>query len=181
MDRFGDEEIVRWQLGRKITNMSKVVHRCPHGYPVVIESLPVKNGKPFPTLYWLTCPHLKKKVSELEAKGFIEKFERELRGELFEKMKKAHQEVVRRRLELVPDDFPYREDLERVGTGGIRDYRHIKCLHLHVADFLAGVENPVGEMVLGMIEQWYCGESFCRREVRPNEDNRESERDETLL
>lgn len=93
-----DEKIVGWQLGRKITNMRRVVFRCPYGYPVVIESFPIKDGKPFPTLYWLTCPHLRKEVSKLESQGYVKEFEEKLEreGKLREKMKKAHVEIIKK-------------------------------------------------------------------------------------
>jgi len=159
-----DEKIVGWQLGRKITNMRRVVFRCPHGYPVVIESFPIKDGKPFPTLYWLTCPHLRKEVSKLESQGYIKEFEEKLEreDELRKKMKEAHVEIIEKRAELLPEDHPFREILSKVGTGGIKDFTKLKCLHLHLADYLAGVKNPVGEMVWNLVERRFCEEILCR-------------------
>ena len=159
-----DEKIVEWQLGRKITNMRRVAFRCPHGYPVVIESFPIKDGKPFPTLYWLTCPHLKKEVSKLEAQGYIKKFEEKLEREreLQQRMKKAHVEIIKKRAELLPKDHPFHELLIKVGSGGIRNFTKLKCLHLHLADYLAGVNNPIGEMVWNLVERKFCEEILCR-------------------
>ena len=153
----GDLEIVRRQLKRDIDNFRKVVKRCKWGFPVVIESLPEKEGKPFPTLYWLTCPHLRKEVAKLESKGWIRKFEEIIKkDEIFrEKLVRAHLQVAKRREALIKND-KVREALRGVGSGGIRDLTKVKCLHLHLADFLAGVENPVGEMVWIMIDKREC-------------------------
>ena len=32
--------------------------QCPWGYPQVILCRPCSRGKPFPTLFWLTCPYV---------------------------------------------------------------------------------------------------------------------------
>ncbi len=152
-----DLEVVEKQLGRKIDNFRRVVRRCRWGLPVVIESLPEKNGKPFPTLYWLTCPHLRKKVSKLESEGWIKKFEEIIqKDEKFkERLVKAHINVKEKRERLAKDES-IREALQSVGSGGIRDLTKVKCLHLHLADFLAGVDNPIGEMVWSMIYEREC-------------------------
>ncbi|ABQ47671.1 protein of unknown function DUF501 [Thermotoga petrophila RKU-1] len=164
MGNSRDEKIVEWQIGRKITNMNRVAYRCPYGYPVVIESLPIKNGKPFPTLYWLTCPHLRREVSKLESEGFIKKLEDRIASDVAfrEKMRKAHLEVIERRKRLLTEEHSFREVLEKVGTGGIRDFSKVKCLHLHLADYLAGVGNPVGETVWNLIEKKFCDDVFCK-------------------
>ena len=152
-------EIVERQLGRRVENFSRVVRLCPRGKPVVIESLPEKSGKPFPTLYWLTCPHLRREVSRLEEKGLISEFEKriEMDPSFREELFRAHEEVKRRRRELVETGW-IREVLENVGSGGIKDLTKVKCLHLHLADFLAGVNNPIGREVWNMIKEKECDE-----------------------
>ncbi|WP_369819457.1 DUF501 domain-containing protein [Thermotoga sp. KOL6] len=144
--------------------MKEVVFRCPFGYPVVVESFPIKDGKPFPTLYWLTCPHLRKEVSRIESEGFIRKIEERISRDrnFYEKMKRAHIEIIKRREKLLPIGHPFREVLKRVGTGGIKDFSKLKCLHLHLADYLAGVENPVGKMIWDLIENKFCENGICK-------------------
>ena len=163
---FHDEKIVEKQLGRKITNLKKVVKRCKYGYPVVIESFPLKEGKPFPTLYWLTCIFLKKEISRLESEGWIKKFEEKLKKDdkFLESMKKAHEEIRRRRIKNLPKEVEW-DILLKTGTGGIKDPKVVKCLHLHAADFLAGVENPIGEAVIKMLKKTECDsdEIICSR------------------
>ncbi len=163
-----DAEIVSRQLKRKITNMNRVVKRCSFGYPVVIESLPVKDGRPFPTLYWLTCPHLRREISKLEERGYVRYFEDIIeKDESFrERLFKAHEEIVKRRENLINDE-DLKKILRKVGSGGISDWTKVKCLHLHVADFLAGIDNPVGEAVMDMIEKRECDDGVCRDIIDP--------------
>ena len=152
----GDLEIVRKQIGRNDITFLRVIRRCSYGFPVVIECYPEKDGKPFPTLYWLTCPHLRQEVSRLEEKGWIKRFEKRIEDSttMRERMEKAHEEIKNRRERLIRDENLKRL-LSEVGSGGIRDFTKVKCLHLHLADYLAGVDNPIGEeiwMMLGMKE-----------------------------
>ncbi|HDG62106.1 MAG TPA: DUF501 domain-containing protein, partial [Thermotoga sp.] len=102
MDLLSDEEIVEKQLGRKVKNLRRVVKRCKYGYPIVVESFPLKDGKPFPTLYWLTCIFLRREISRLESEGWIKKFEDRIKSdkEFFEKVRKAHEEVRKRRVKI---------------------------------------------------------------------------------
>ncbi len=152
-----DLEIVKKQLGRNIENFHRVVRRCSFGFPVVIESLPEKDGVPFPTLYWLTCPHLRREVSRLESSGWISRFEKLVEeDERFrERLLKAH-EIVKKRRDALAESSWVRKVLSSVGSGGLRNPLKVKCLHLHLADFLAGVGNPIGERVWSMIEKKEC-------------------------
>ncbi|MCD6450717.1 MAG: DUF501 domain-containing protein [Thermotogaceae bacterium] len=162
---WSDLEIVRAQISREDAVFCEVIYRCSFGFPVVIKSLPEKNGKPFPTLYWLTCPYLRKEVAKLEEKNFIRKYEEIIQkdSEFRRKLLEAHKETIKRRNELVKDE-KIKRLLEGVGTGGIRDFTKVKCLHLHLADFLAGIDNPVGESIWNMIEKKECDNGiYCRR------------------
>ncbi|WP_346310177.1 DUF501 domain-containing protein [Pseudothermotoga sp.] len=142
--------------------------RCEHNFPVVIENKCEINGRPFPTLFWLVCPKLCREISRLEGLGWISKFERIIDEDPnFEGAYiNAHMQVRRLRDKVVRDER-VRRILSRLGTGGIRNLKTVKCLHLHVADRLAGVKNPVGEMVLRMIDRPFCeGERILCRELR---------------
>lgn len=155
--------IIKKQIGRYPNGVNHIVRRCSYGYPVLIESNPVVDGKPFPTLYWLTCPFLIKAVSRLEAHGWILRLENmiEQNPEFKERYLRAHQEVMKRRERLINDEIT-RERLSKVGSGGIKDLRRVKCLHLHLADYLGGVDNPVGEMVFKTIGVIECDKVICR-------------------
>ena len=77
--RSSDVVAVREQLGREPTTTFAVAARCPGGHPLVIRNNPVDaDGKPFPTLYWLTCPEAVRRVSGLESDGWIDRLESEI-------------------------------------------------------------------------------------------------------
>jgi len=109
---------------------------------MVIESHPrLEDGSPFPTLFWLTCPVLLKRVSGLESNGWMaelnERLPRDasLRDRLTEAIRSY--EMRRDEHEVIPVSSP---------AGGGPD--KVKCLHAHVAHALV-VQNPVGALALG--------------------------------
>ena len=54
-----DRAIVERQLGRPPRAFLRVAVRCPFGAPAVTDQAPYDSaGEPFPTTYYLTCPHL---------------------------------------------------------------------------------------------------------------------------
>ena len=70
-----DRAIVARQLGRPPRAFGRVAMRCPFGLPAVTEQLPYDHeGGPFPTTYYLTCPHLVAAVARLEAAGGVERW-----------------------------------------------------------------------------------------------------------
>src|ERR687887_811538 len=72
-----DRAVVERQLGRPPRAFRRVVLRCPFGRPAVTEQAPYdRNGDPFPTTYYLTCPQLVAAVSRLEAGGGVERWSR---------------------------------------------------------------------------------------------------------
>ena len=53
--------------------MSRVAARCLFGFPAAVETLPYDaDGRPFPTLFYLTCPTLVAAVSRLESDGGVQ-------------------------------------------------------------------------------------------------------------
>ena len=72
-----DRAVVELQLGRAPRAFRRVAVRCPYGRPAVTEQEPFDDsGEPFPTTFWLTCPHLVAAVARLEAAGGVERFGR---------------------------------------------------------------------------------------------------------
>lgn len=149
--------IIEKQLKRKPLGVRRVVLRCEHNFPVVIQNSCEIDGKPFPTLFWLVCPKLCKEISRLEAQGWIDRFERMINEdqEFAKAYVEAHMRVKKLRDELLTNEN-LREILSHVGSGGIQDLKTVKCLHLHVADYLAGIDNPVGSKVFEMIDEPFC-------------------------
>jgi exopolyphosphatase / guanosine-5'-triphosphate,3'-diphosphate pyrophosphatase len=140
--READLVAVREQLGREPTVAFEVVARCTGGHPLVIRNAPLDaDGRPFPTLYWLTCPAHVKAVSRLEAEGWIGRLnERSETDPGFGRsLEAAHAAYA--------EDRASRFGAARGwgGVGGAR--RGVKCLHAHLAHRYAGGDDPVGRIV----------------------------------
>ncbi len=122
------------------------------------------DGAPFPTLYWLTCPHLRHAVSVLESAGWVARLEDEVQRDegLRADFERAHCVYIElRAAQLSPESRAalaaramLRGLLDR-GIGGVADLRRVKCLHLHVAHALVG-ENPIGARVLEELGALEC-------------------------
>src|SRR5205814_533089 len=98
-----DRALVERQLGRPPRAFRRVVVRCPFGRPAVTEQAPFDSrGEPFPTTYYLTCPHLVAAVSRLEAAGGVDRWSRAAAEdpELLASLERAHEEQRRLRPEL---------------------------------------------------------------------------------
>jgi hypothetical protein len=139
-----DRAVVEQQLGRPPRAFRRVVVRCPFGRPAVTEQYAYdETGEPFPTTFWLTCPHLVAAVSRLEAAGGVERWTRAAHDDpdLHASLELAHAEQRQLRPEL---------DL---GVGGARPGAGgLKCLHAHVAFALAQPGYALGERVVAELE-----------------------------
>ena len=135
-----DRAIVERQLGRPPRAFRRVVVRCPFGRPAVTEQTAYDDaGEPFPTTFWLTCPHLVAAVSRLEAAGGVERWSTAARED----------DVLGRSLERANDEQrSLRPELD-LGVGGARrGAGSLKCLHAHVAFALARPRYELGERIL---------------------------------
>ncbi len=105
-----------------------------------------RQGKPFPTLYWLTCQAAVRAVSRLESAGWIGRLAEKAEGDssFREALEAAHREYAQLRGEVVGGAE------EWGGVGGART--GVKCLHAHYANYVAGGADPVGAWVGGRIE-----------------------------
>jgi len=139
-----DRALVERQLGRPPRAFVRVAVRCPFGRPAVTEQAPYDAaGEPFPTTFWLTCPHLVAAVSRLEAAGGVERWSRAAAddAQLRESVERAHGEQRALRPEL------------DVGVGGARaGAGSLKCLHAHVAFALARPGYELGDRVLAELD-----------------------------
>src|SRR3954465_1584563 len=124
-----DVEIVARQLGRRPRAFRRVAIRCPFGLPAVTEQEPFdERGTPFPTQFWLTCPHLVAEISRLEAAGGVERWTRAAAEDAELRASVEHATEEQRRLRPALD----------LGIGGARPGAGgLKCLHAHVAFALA--------------------------------------------
>lgn len=136
---------VEEQLGRPPRGRWAVAARCHLGLPTVIENHPrFEDGAPFPTLLWLTCPVLVKRVSRQEAAGRMSAISDDLAADpgLRQRLAVALERYAARRAE--------HEVIEVSGgpPGGGPD--RVKCLHTHTAHELAGGNNPIGALTLAV-------------------------------
>jgi hypothetical protein len=142
--------------------------RCAYGLPSVIACSPLRNGKPFPTTFWLTCPHLVKLCGGLESEGAVGELER-LRLQDPAPWTEYNLFHARIRLFLVDPVTAlflrkYRRGewstLCRGGTGGIEylspSRGGAKCLHLQAASWLALGFHPAAGFLEDALDPLHC-------------------------
>jgi hypothetical protein len=133
-------------LGRPPAGPFTVAVRRPDGTPSVIENAPfLADGTPMPTRYWLVDAGLREAVSRLESTGGVRQAEADVDPVL---LAQAHVRYAAARDALVPE--AYAGPRPSGGVGGTR--RGVKCLHAHLAWWLAGGEDPVGAWVAEQLE-----------------------------
>ena len=151
-----DRAVVARQLGRAPRAFRDVAVRCPFGAPAVTEEDPYDaRGEPFPTTYYLTCPHLVAAVARLEAAGGVERFGLLAASEpaLRESLERATVEQRRVRAELAAGRTGADGGTSlALGIGGAARPENLKCLHAHAAFALARPGYLLGERVLAELE-----------------------------
>jgi uncharacterized protein len=151
-----DVEAVALQLGRSPRALRRVVARCPFGLPAVTEQEPYDDeGRPFPTTYYLTCPHAVASVARLEAAGGVERWSEAAQADeaLRASLARATEEqrAVRRELAAGRTGRDDGASLE-LGIGGTATPERLKCLHAHVAFALARPGYELGERILSDLD-----------------------------
>jgi hypothetical protein len=97
-----------------------------------------------PTLFWLVDPDLHEGVSRLESNGGVHRYEDLVDSA---RLQATHDEYARRR-----EAATVRTDLV-ASSGGVGGTRvGVKCLHAHLANYLVGADDPVGELVAGELD-----------------------------
>ncbi|SNZ02793.1 hypothetical protein SAMN06265182_0212 [Persephonella hydrogeniphila] len=136
----------------------------------VVENPPVIFDKkkkifiPQPTRFWILDKELRKKISRLEEKGWIQKWEKKVTNDekLFRFFISLHKKEIERRKKFLEEkEYPEYiiKKLLNTGIGGIESYNQkpfkVKCLHLWTAYHLGDpeFENPIGEWVLKEINK----------------------------
>jgi hypothetical protein len=150
-----DRELVSRQLGRETRAFRRVAARCPFGLPAVTEQEPYTgSGEPFPTTYYLTCPHAVAAIARLEAAGGVERWSREVADDDALRASLESATVAQRRIRAELAAGRTGSDggasLE-LGIGGSRNPARLKCLHAHAAFALAHPGYLVGERILAEI------------------------------
>ena len=162
-----DVAVVTIQLGRVPHPFERVVARCPWGRPAVVENLPYDaTGRPFPTLFWATCPSLVAAVAALESRGGVRAFERRAATEpdLCLSLRSAvTYERRRRRALALRCGWGARDGgaLLLTGVGGVRDPARLKCLHAHVAHALARPRYALGAAIIEAAAPLWSEDGCC--------------------
>ncbi len=150
-----DFEAVAGLLGRAPQGAFEVAVRDGGGAPVVILNSPLlDDGTPMPTRYWLVGRTERDLVSRLESTGGVKAAEAAVDPGALEA---AHAEYAAARDAAMPAD--HRGPRPAGGVGGTR--RGVKCLHAHLAWYLAGGPDPVGSWTceqLGLDRSGYSPE-----------------------
>jgi hypothetical protein len=155
-----DGRIVASQLGRPPRGSWRTVARCPFDRPRVICVAPLlEDGTPFPTTFWLTCPHLVEAVSRLESAGETASWTGRIAGDPALSAALTAADAAYRAARAAEthgaDPFP------GVGVAGQADPLAVKCLHARLAARLAGIPDPIGASVLDALRESDAG-AACR-------------------
>jgi len=158
------------QLGREPRGVAAVVRRCRSGHPLVVQSHPLPQGErglePFPTLYWLTCPVLHRRIARLERLGGVSRLIDALREDPVMQSRHAADRrwYARRRFRMLTPEqralcarrgwLPVLRDS---GVGGVRSAAGVKCLHLQAAYHLVRA-TAAGAWLAARVDLSPCGE-----------------------
>lgn len=150
--------------GRKFDSrrLLGVARRCRFGKPQIIICAPLLNNKPFPTLYWLTCPFLDRLCGRLEASGAVSAMEIFLQDRADEWFT-YHQHYAALRLHLLGEERSH-QHLVSGGVGGIeyaKGHLAVKCLHLQVGTWLGMGWHPAGSWLQDRVAPLECDGGLC--------------------
>ena len=132
---------------------------CKLGYAQVIVCKPLSSKlRPFPTSFWLTCPHLIKLAGTIESQGGVSELEDYMRAnDLYREWRHYNYQHQVIRLNLLDKNLcsfmrKYHSKIFRAlihsGIGGMiygRDDINVKCLHLQTASFLGLGFHPASD------------------------------------
>lgn len=152
-----DRARVAQLLGRPPECAFDVVVRDRQGDPVVIRNAPLlDDGRPMPTRYWLVGENIRRQVDRLEAEGGVR-----LANEAVEPdaLAAAHRRYAAERDAALP--VGYAGPALIAGVGGTR--AGVKCLHAHLAWYLAGGDDPVGRWVAAKLSLEATADSAAAR------------------
>jgi hypothetical protein len=134
-----DTDAVARLLGRDPGGAFTVAVRGIDGRPMVIKNEPfLRDGTPMPTRYWLVDADLRARVGRLEAAGGVREAEAQVDSEA---LADGHRRYAAERDARIPES--HEGPRPSAGVGGTR--RGVKCLHAHLAWWLAGGDDVVGE------------------------------------
>lgn len=143
--------MVTGQIGRFPRAMDGVAARCVHDLPAVTHQAPMDaDGRPFPTGYYLTCPHLVRQIDRIESAGGVRRFEARMAED---PGLRAATMAAHARHALLDD--------RGARIAAASDPDRLKCLHAHAAFALADGGHPLGSEVLAEAAPRWCDDARC--------------------
>jgi uncharacterized protein len=139
-----------------------VAVRCPYGRPaVVVQPAYLGDGTPFPTSYYLSCPHAVARIDALEAAGGVDRYERLVSGDAGAMAEyragAARQRELRRPAARMADGGASLG----LGIAGTSREGAVKCLHAHAAFALAEPGYALGRRILAEAAPLYPDGECC--------------------
>jgi len=149
-----------------------VARRCSHGAPQVLFCAAEKRARPFPTTFWLVCPHLVRAAGMLESRNGVASIESHIMksepGAGRDGWARYNLRHAALRMALLPrarkvflSRYERRrfDAIRRGGVGGIADFsRRVKCIHLQLASYLGMGYHPASAWIERHVEVWECGD-----------------------
>ena len=150
-------------LGREPRSPFIIKTRCGNGNPQTLVADPIffedNLWKPFPSFIWLVCPRLKALVADLEQQGFVKYCSQKLIND--ENFRNEYligqKEIADYRLRLAEEKFAkplpqhIYDILKNTSIAGSHNVCGVKCLHAHLAHYLAFGNNPIGKEIIEKI------------------------------
>lgn len=145
--------VIAAQLGRAPRGIQALAASDANGTPLVLRMSAIIDGKPFPTLYWLSCERLKIELAHLETAGVIKTLEARLQEDdvFLRAYHDSHRDYVAQRWRYMSHHqqaeaqrLGYTALLRQRGIGGIGNWDQVRCLHTQYAHHLCG-HNVIGQ------------------------------------
>ncbi len=136
--------------------------RCPYGRPAVIEQPAyLADGTPFPTTYYLTCPHAAERIAGLEAAGGVDRYERLVASDPVAAAEYRAGAERQRELRRPGARMADAGASVALGIGGTSRAGAVKCLHAHAAFALAQTGYGLGRRILAEAAPLYPAQECC--------------------
>jgi uncharacterized protein len=152
-------ELASTMVGRPLRGRSAAAVTCAWGLPAVLRVDPrLRDGTPFPTTFWLSCPLACTHVGRLEAAGAMRVLNARLAAEpqLAADYAAASERYVAFRDRL---GGPLPSSASAGGMPG-----RVKCLHALYGHHLATRDNPLGAAVAAQVEPMACPQPCVGRD-----------------
>jgi uncharacterized protein len=128
---------------------------------VIAQPAYLADGTPFPTTYYLSCPHAVARIDALEAAGGVDRYEQLVAGDPAAMAEyragAARQRELRRPAAQMADDGASL----RLGIAGTSREGAVKCLHAHAAFALAQPGYALGRRILDEAAPLYPSGECC--------------------